>query len=232
MAALGLRPMLVNFTANPLLCEPGAIHVCGTFYSEHDARQLEPWMRLQAGFWLRYLAGDCNAVTAGYNFRIQSNPKDCLDVDAGWTCAPENTTFPPCKCEHGKYKTPFFVNRAVTEQPGRTNQTTLYCFGTRVAKWNYAFVADGPCADSKTLRKAEIFADYSLRKQVRGFRLTPSGGVPRWAATSWGPRHANQLKATTLNWGMSEADGGEICIEVKNPTTLKDLCLGDSPNTW
>ncbi|GLC60654.1 hypothetical protein PLESTB_001652600 [Pleodorina starrii] len=97
IAALGLHPMLVNFTANTRLCEPGEINVCGTFYSKQDAKQLEPWMGLQAKFWLQYLAGDCNAVTAGYNFRIKSNPNDCLDVDAGWTCAPENTTFPPCQ---------------------------------------------------------------------------------------------------------------------------------------
>ncbi|EFJ39297.1 extracellular matrix glycoprotein pherophorin-V37, partial [Volvox carteri f. nagariensis] len=46
-----------------------------------------------------------------------------------------------------------------------------------------------------------------------------------WAALQ------SPLWATNINWSSSAAQGGEICIELKNTTTLSQLCLGDRPNT-
>jgi hypothetical protein len=45
-------------------------------------------------------------------------------------------------------------------------------------------------------------------------------------------RHISVHAATSVNWDVSDANGGEICIEVKNPTTLSDLCMAEFPNTW
>jgi hypothetical protein len=92
-----LTPMIMPFGPESSMCEPERVRVCGTFFSEADAQTLEPWAQLQAGFWLRELAGDCDAVTAGFNFRVSSTSDECLDVSAGWTCSDDNVTFPPCK---------------------------------------------------------------------------------------------------------------------------------------
>jgi hypothetical protein len=42
-----------------------------------------------------------------------------------------------CRCEHGKYRTPFFVLPTVNQLPGRTNLTKLYCFETGVVRSQY-----------------------------------------------------------------------------------------------
>ena len=34
---------------------------------------------------------------------------------------------------------------------------------------------------------------------------------------------------TPLNWGLSEAVGGKICLELVNGVKLEDVCLG---NAW
>jgi hypothetical protein len=97
IANRSLTPMLVNFSIDASLCQPRQVSVCGSFVSEAEARQLEPWAGLQAPFWLHSLTGDCDAVTAGYNFRLQSDSNWCLDVDVGSSCRPDDVTFPHCK---------------------------------------------------------------------------------------------------------------------------------------
>ncbi|EFJ39590.1 extracellular matrix glycoprotein pherophorin-V39 [Volvox carteri f. nagariensis] len=229
---MGLPPMVVNFTVDPTRCQPTKVSVCGSFVSQEEARKLEPWAALQSPFWLDSLVGQCNAVNSGLSFLLRSETDNCLKVITEKTDCKDtvNVTFPPCKCDNRKYATPFYVvPTPATQEPGRDPWTNLYCFKTKVAPKES--VIAGPCNSSSTLHKAEIWADMSLRRQVRGFRLTPSGGTPRWASTSWGPSGANQLKATNINWSSSAAQGGEICIELKNTTTLSQLCLGDRPNT-
>ncbi|GIL60116.1 hypothetical protein Vafri_14751 [Volvox africanus] len=231
LQSLGLMPMVVNFKADRTLCEPQKVRACGSFFSEEEARMLEPWARDQARFWLASLVDDCSPLTSGLTFRLTTNPVKCLAVDATFSCSPPNVTFPPCKCNHGKYTTPFFVAPSLaTRQPGRVPSTSLYCFQIRVANEDY-YLIEGPCRFSSTLLKAEVWADEKLRRQVRGCRLTPNGGSSRWIATSWGPTGGNQLKATNINWGLAEADGGELCFEIKDTTSLDELCLGPYPNT-
>ncbi|EFJ39588.1 hypothetical protein VOLCADRAFT_100776, partial [Volvox carteri f. nagariensis] len=196
IAFMGLPPMVVNFTVDPTRCQPTKVSVCGSFVSEEEARKLEPWAALQSPLWLDSLVGQCNAVNSGLSFLLRSETDDCLKVITEKTDCKDtvNVTFPPCKCDNRKYATPFYVvPTPATQEPGRDPWTNLYCFKTKVAPKES--VIAGPCNSSSTLHKAEIWADMSLRRQVRGFRLTPSGGTPRWASTSWGPSGANQLKA-------------------------------------
>ncbi|GIM07806.1 hypothetical protein Vretimale_11877, partial [Volvox reticuliferus] len=230
LEALGLMPMVVNFNTDPKLCEPQKVKACGSFFSEEEARKLEPWARDQARFWLGSLVDDCSPLTSGLTFRLTTNPVTCLDVDVTFSCSPPNVTFPPCKCNHGKYTTPFYVTPSLaSRQPGRVPLTSLYCF--QIAVVDEYYLIEGPCKSSSTLVKAEVWANENLRRQVRGFRLTPNGGDSRWIATSWGPAGGNQLKATNINWGLAEAHGGELCVEVRDTTSLDQLCLGPYPNT-
>ncbi|EFJ49007.1 extracellular matrix glycoprotein pherophorin-V42 [Volvox carteri f. nagariensis] len=230
--SLGLLPMIANFTADPIRCEGQGISVCGTFFSASDAKKLEPWVRLQAPSWLGSLVGDCSPIFAGLSFRITTDSNKCLTVNAGLSCSEDEVAFPSHKCSKEKYTTPFYAMPSATNQgPGRLSNTNLYCFRTAIIASD-DYLVEGPCSSGTTLNKAEIWADQNLRRQVRGFRLTPNGGYPLWKSASWEAMGGNRLKVTNINWGLSEAHGGEICIELKNITSLSSLCLGDHPGTW
>jgi hypothetical protein len=97
ITAMGLMPMVDNFTVDSNLCGPETVRICGSFFSAEVAKQLEQWANLQATFWLRSLIGDCNAIDAGFTFRMISDTAECMNLGAAWTCSPDTVTFPPCQ---------------------------------------------------------------------------------------------------------------------------------------
>ncbi|EFJ43965.1 hypothetical protein VOLCADRAFT_95799 [Volvox carteri f. nagariensis] len=243
-----ISQMVSGFAGGDRSCGPNSIKWCATFASQSDAVTMQETVRRGAEQILNNFF--CPAVPGG-------NCLPQLDVSA--VCQPLRPPFPSCECNKKRNVTPLRLVSFPVIEPGRTSKTTLYCFRIGSSRPSvppsplhyfhtdftpsycsnsarFLYVVIPVCRDSclnpctsTYLLKAEIWADDTKRRAVRGTRTTKYRGDPVWGSPSWMAFGENTLKITPLNWTMSEAVGGEICIEISNELQqLSDLCIGGS----
>lgn len=57
--------------------------------------------------------------------------------------------------------------------------------------------------------------------------MKPRAGNTTVIAASWSAKGDATIKATSLNWSLQQADGGEVCLDLDDDITLADFCLSD-----
>ncbi|GLC43665.1 hypothetical protein PLESTM_001501800 [Pleodorina starrii] len=130
---------------------------------------------------------------------------------------------PHDRCNKTAGVTPYGIAPTYTTFPGSRATTTLYCFTIVSVP---VTVVDASCGAVDTLSKIEFFANRNLNQSVKGFILIPNNGGPNVTlARSLGPGNST-LKATPIDWNQSQAIGSKVCVELYNPITMEDLCLG------
>ncbi|GIM11991.1 hypothetical protein Vretimale_15423, partial [Volvox reticuliferus] len=222
IAALNLV-LLQPFVADPSLCSPLGTKICAIFQTAADAQLMQPFLQAIVSLAVHNLVSSICPATPGYKVQAFTEPDSCVKLHGGSECPPGPNQFPNCRCNKTRGITPLYVLPNVQIAPGRTPSTNLYCF--RIGIVPEAFRLQGTCVGN-TLNKAEFWADEAQRRKVVGFRVTPRGGPQRYVAVSWGAKGDNTVKATQLNWGLDQAEDGEICLELLKDVALGDFCLG------
>ncbi|GLI63348.1 hypothetical protein VaNZ11_006274 [Volvox africanus] len=216
-----------RFHPDPSLCEPTKVSICGTASSIPEIEVLQEAINDYAPVFYDAVTGGeiCHPKYENYGVSITVN--SCGDFLA----QPPNPVIecgllpPPsinCTCNTTTGVLPYFVSSSIREEPSFNNFTSLYCFDMFV---NEDMILPSPCSGLDILRKVEIYADQSLKSFVKSFRLFPSGGSPKTVSPSWGPTGSNLLKVS-LYWTKYQATNASVCVEVKKPLTILELCGG------
>ncbi|KXZ48449.1 hypothetical protein GPECTOR_28phG5a [Gonium pectorale] len=233
-AGVGAR-IAVPFTKAS--CSSTLVKVCGEFFSNEDGAKLTNQITDQANLWVQLIAGaaGCPAYLTGYNLivkvagdgsNVASLPVSCLNAEASQSCKPESVDFPKCQCVTRPASTPFAVAPGMTTLPGRSKSTTLYCFSLAIVTPSNP---SSPCGKTDNLLKAEIYADDQQRRKIVAIGIQAAGETSlTFKSPVWGSDGEQTLKATPLNWSKAQANGGKVCMELDNSTTLDSFCLGGS----
>ncbi|EFJ40107.1 extracellular matrix glycoprotein pherophorin-V2 [Volvox carteri f. nagariensis] len=150
--------------------------------------------------------------------------------DSKFKCCPTDVTVPNspllppppinCTCDYKAGSTPFTVGAAATATP-TTSGTTVYCLPITTTD---TFTPAG-CGPVDILHKIEMYANQDQRAAIKSLKLV-SGSTTTTLAASWNGANSNTLKFTPINWTKAQAANSKVCVELKNPTTLSDFCLG------
>ncbi|PNW73149.1 hypothetical protein CHLRE_14g620702v5 [Chlamydomonas reinhardtii] len=221
----------INFA--PAVCSGDVIKLCATFFSSEQGAELQPFIDERLPFWLQLITGvqGCPAFLTGYSAyaavggiggSAQAPDASCLSGFQSQACAPEPVDFPKCACVTTPGATPFAFTPVISTMAGRTKDTTSYCFSITLVTPNSA---TSPCGRSTSLLKAEFYADDKKRRAITGVYVQPKTGTGKWLSATWGAVDEQTVKATPLNWSKDQANGGTICLELKNDTPLSDFCL-------
>ncbi|GLI65678.1 hypothetical protein VaNZ11_009285, partial [Volvox africanus] len=218
------------------------IKVCFTFLSAQDAALLQPSIGDLAFAWISFLSDGCPSYLSGYTLTASAGPDgDPFNIPAGGclsqppsavACAPDAKPidYPVCECVSRSRSTPFAALPTITViSPGRKNFTKLFCFGISVVTPTNPKAG---CGRTTTLRNAEFFASDSQRARVKGVGLRPAGAASlSYFSEVWGPVGDQTLKTPVMNWNLTQADGGQICLEVEYITDLNTFCVSGKRNT-
>ncbi|GIL64217.1 hypothetical protein Vafri_18187, partial [Volvox africanus] len=219
-------PMVSYFAGNSSLCSSLEVSVCGKFFSSYDAQDFKTTAEGLMPFLIDLAAGGtvCRAELEGYQVVVTTDGSDCLPVASSASCFLPFTPFPNCTCNTTQGILPFAVSpRYVTGL--KTATTTEYCFTISTIPQNQ--VVPSACAVANdVLVKVEWYANQNMSSWVWGINLYPATGPKVTRAASWGAAGTNSLKATPINWTTTQANGSRVCVEMKNPRTMADLCLG------
>lgn len=93
----------------------------------------------------------------------------------------------------------------------------------------------GFCGITDTLLKAEVWGNDILiqRRKILGIFVTPgNSNVTRLISPSWGSAGEQTLKISPLNWTPEQANGGRICLELNDPSSLPGFCNGGVNTCW
>ncbi|EFJ49351.1 extracellular matrix glycoprotein pherophorin-V14 [Volvox carteri f. nagariensis] len=224
-------PMQSYFAPNASLCSPLEIRVCGTFVDANGANQLKAAVELQTQFWIKFVAGGevCRAELDRYAIQISTEAGSCLPLIDVESCNLDFKPFPNCSCKTRQGILPFTISPRYF--PLKNKFTTEYCFVISTLPPDQ--ILPSTCRmPEEILTKIEWYANQTSAGMIAGFTLYPAGGSKSRRSTSWGAYGTNTLKATNINWTLQEAHGGMVCIEVKKPGTLKDVCLGFSSQCY
>ncbi|EFJ45616.1 extracellular matrix glycoprotein pherophorin-V8, partial [Volvox carteri f. nagariensis] len=210
------------------VCEGTRVVMCSNFTESNvtDAA----WKTAFAGantelvtFFLSLISGPtCLPELDGYTIRTRANSEKCVlfDEERSIPCVP-----PPgvnCSCDVKQGVLPFVVGAryapAASLPPSKV-PTTDYCFTISTT----TNIAPSNCTSISTIGKVELIADPSLRAFVRGFTLYLNNGTSTKISPTWG---SNTLRATNLLWSVAEADGARVCVTLRNPVTMIDICQG------
>ncbi|GLC33316.1 hypothetical protein PLESTM_000048000 [Pleodorina starrii] len=218
-------------------CSDTQFKVCLSFRSVEDGEKLSPYIEIVASLWLmdQVQTGVCPAYREGGVYQVLvggdgSDPwasgSSCLNAQAAVPCEKVEIDFPKCSCVTKRGSTSFAALPVITQAPGRKASTTLHCFNlTTITPSN----PNGPCGRSQVLLKMEMWADEALRRSVQGIGVRPAD-VEDMAFLSpvWGPVGSQTLKATPLRWSKAQAEGGQVCIELDNNTSLGSFCMSEN----
>ncbi|PNH04571.1 Perphorin-1 [Tetrabaena socialis] len=210
-------------------CTPTQIKVCGSFFSSEEGAKLQDWVdQALINLLAMVTNGGCPSFLNGYTLVSSvagpAMEKVCLEGVKQTACALQTPDFPKCQCVTKPFATPFAVMPNIESAPGRTKDTTLYCFSTKVVT---PYAPTSACGKTSNLLKAEFYASDSSRRKISGVALMPAGATTfKFISATWGAVGEDTVKATPINWGKAQADGGKICLELSVP--LADFCLGGS----
>ncbi|PNW73147.1 hypothetical protein CHLRE_14g620600v5 [Chlamydomonas reinhardtii] len=221
----------VTVTPGSTSCAGNLVMVCATFFSNEEGAKLQSFVDTQINFWLDMVTQGCRPALAGYTVVVSVGgmgdavaglPQSCINAQASAACALQTPDFPKCQCVTTPGATPFAIAPAMSSMAGRTKDTTAYCFSITLVTPNSA---TSPCGRSTSLLKAEFYADDKKRRAITGVYVQPKTGTGKWLSATWGAVDEQTVKATPLNWSKDQANGGKICLELKNDTPLSDFCL-------
>ncbi|GIL61851.1 hypothetical protein Vafri_16251, partial [Volvox africanus] len=218
------------------------IKVCFTFLSAQDAALLQPYLGDWALAWTSVISDGCPSYLSGYFVAASAGPDgDPFNVPPGgcWSqtptgaaCAPAALPkgYPVCECVNRSRATPFVASPAITViSPGRKNFTKLFCFNISVATPTNPKAG---CGRSTILRNVEFYAEDSQRPRVKGVGLKPAGAASMsFYSEIWGPVGDQTLKTPVLNWNITQANGGQVCLEVEYITDLNTFCVSERRNS-
>ncbi len=77
------------------------------------------------------------------------------------------------------------------------------------------------------LYKVEMMADFAFKSSFFGFYVRPSGKEERtFMPPSWGSLEGvgSLAKASGLTWSPQQVAGAEVCVWLRNGTSLADFC--------
>ncbi|GLC40544.1 hypothetical protein PLESTB_000046700 [Pleodorina starrii] len=217
-----------------ITCTDNKLQVCNRFATAEEGAKMENSIHDLLRYWYGTMADPCKAYNRGaYKISGQvSNGVDdtgCLNSMVAVSCDPPLADFPKCKCDTIAGATPFYALPYLEQAPGRTNSTTLYCFQLIVREpWD----PESACGKTTTLLKAEVYADDTRRRRIRGLAIkSAKAAVPRFVSPSWSSSGENTLKFSSLNWSLEEAHGAKLCMEIDNAFGVGPFCFGGSTET-
>ncbi|GIL58042.1 hypothetical protein Vafri_13242 [Volvox africanus] len=159
-------------------------------------------------------------------------PGECNTAlwDSKFDCCPVDIVNPPitpapvipinCSCDYNPGSTPFVATGAVTTTVNA--KSTTYCLPITTTT---DYVPSG-CGAVDKLLKIEMYAKQSLSSAIKSLSLVPASGKPVTLAASWNGANSNTLKWTPINWSVAQASNAKVCVELKEGTSLSDLCFG------
>ncbi|EFJ44688.1 hypothetical protein VOLCADRAFT_106282 [Volvox carteri f. nagariensis] len=237
-AAMGVR-----FLGAPrITCAPSYISICATFFSDEDGAKLQPYIADLVNPWLGAVTGGgpaCRAFLNGYTIAITVGPEGdpfnvrtdgCLFYTTSLACAAQKVDYPKCKCVTRQRATPFAAIPIIMTYPGRKNYTVLQCFKIfAVAPYS----PNSDCGRTTTLRSVEFWANDDQRGRVKAIGLRAAGATEMtFVSELWGPVGDDTLKTPAFNWNMTQANGGEICLELEYITDLSRFCVYGDETCW
>ncbi|GIL58040.1 hypothetical protein Vafri_13239 [Volvox africanus] len=214
-----------GFLPDPSLCEATKVSICGFGFLDVIELLQSKIDENAIAFYDAVTGGEmCHPKYDNYGLTITVDSCDnILEQPPG--VVRECGLLPPpsinCTCNTTAGISPYIVSSSFREEPSSNSQTALYCFDIVVNK----DILPSTCSDIDILRKVEFYAEQSLKSFVKSFRLSPNGGSPTTISPSWGPTGSNLLKAS-LYWTKDQATGASVCVEVKKPMTMLELCGG------
>ncbi|GIL76538.1 hypothetical protein Vretifemale_6203, partial [Volvox reticuliferus] len=222
-------PMVSYFTPNASLCSDLEVTVCGTFFSSVDADSFQDTAEQLLSFWISEAAGGnvCQPELEGYTVIVTTGDDSCLPISGSVSCSLPITPFPNCTCNTSQGILPFLVQPRYYPLPSVNKATTEYCFLVSTIPEDEIVPSTCGVASDK-LTKIEWYANQNVSSWIKGINLYSAVGNVTKLAASWGAAGTNTLKATPINWTSAQANGGMVCIEVKKPKSMEDVCLGFS----
>ncbi|EFJ49422.1 extracellular matrix glycoprotein pherophorin-V36 [Volvox carteri f. nagariensis] len=208
-------------------CTDKLIQACGQFPSDEVGASYQDVLELLMHFWYGTLINTCKAYYRNdYSVTMRIDDglpySGCVTGFAFAACDPVSLNWPKCSCNTDRGSTPFYVSPFLNTMPGRTENTTLYCFQLAVREPAYP---QGKCGKTTSVLKAEILADDARRRKIRAIGLLPADAVSmRWISTSWATSGEDTLKVTPLNWSKDQADGAKICLELSSDYDIGSFC--------
>ncbi|GIM03932.1 hypothetical protein Vretimale_8588 [Volvox reticuliferus] len=228
--ASNISPIFAPFAPNSTTCFDDTVLTCGSFNGE-DVSKLESLFNDVSGLLSYFIevasSGDiCNPKLDGYTLLITTDDNSCLDVSQSAGCFLPDTPFPNCTCNVTQGILPFTVAATYERvQPSPNfNLCDEYCFTINALPPTASLLPSTCYQAGDKLAKIEWYADVDKRSIVKGFALYPAVGPTKTASPSWGAPVANTLKVT-LNWNDTEAVGGVVCVAIRQPYTMDDLCV-------
>ncbi|GLC50677.1 hypothetical protein PLESTB_000406900 [Pleodorina starrii] len=219
--------MVSYFAPNASKCSGLAVAVCGTFFSSVDAQAFTATAEELLPFWIEVAAGGsvCSPELEGYNVVVTTDQNTCMPLASSVSCSLPFTPFPNCTCNTTQGILPFTISPRYYPLPNANKTTTEYCFP--IATIPASQMVPSACGSANdTLTKIEWFANQNMSAAIKGFTLYPAFGNATRLSASWGASGTNTLKATGINWTVAQASGGLVCVELRKPFTMDDICLG------
>ncbi|EFJ49240.1 hypothetical protein VOLCADRAFT_104461 [Volvox carteri f. nagariensis] len=242
----------------PVDCSDNAMVACGAFAFPAEAAKVPAGALEELSYTLLDdIAGggaECHPELQGYSIQAYTSASSCLQLSVSKDCVisplPNN-----CTCNTTAGVMPYKVSPRynVTAVPAR--KSNLYCF-TIEALPDGVSPLNAACGPVDILSKVEFFAGLrrrrvtqlqkhlnwsfraahmthgydTIRSLVRGFELIPSVGTSRTVSPTWGPKGLNTVKASQMKWNATQAIGGRVCLELRDTTSLDQICLDGSGN--
>ncbi|EFJ42049.1 extracellular matrix glycoprotein pherophorin-V19 [Volvox carteri f. nagariensis] len=201
------------------LCNYAKVTVCGRLRLR-DRVALENALEQKARHWITLAAGYdlCDPELQSYSVSVTVGEHTYA---MGTSCDLTPTAVTTRICDPSQGGLPYIVapRYFLLAQTNNRSSTNEYCFG--LSTW---------AAEGDSLSRMEWYANRSLSAWVAGFTLYSSTGnitaLPaRWATGSNGS--TDILQANEINWTTTQANGAMVCVRVKKPRTLQQLCFED-----
>ncbi|GIL76540.1 hypothetical protein Vretifemale_6203, partial [Volvox reticuliferus] len=220
----GVR-MTSFFSLDPSRCGDLEVSVCGTFFSAADAQGFQTSAEQLMPILLASAAGGsvCRPELEGYTVTVTTEVDSCLPLSGSVSCNLPITPFPGSTCNTTQGILPFIVDTRF--KPGaKTAATTEYCFTIKTTSEDK--IVPSSCAGANVLSKVAWYANQNRSSVIKAINLYPSSGTASTLSPSWGAAGTGSLQTGPLNWSLAQANGGRVCIELNNPATMYDICLG------
>ncbi|GLI65227.1 hypothetical protein VaNZ11_008711, partial [Volvox africanus] len=230
-----ISPVFAPFSPNSTNCFNDTVLTCGLF-NGLEVSTLESLFIEVSGLlssFIEVAAGGsvCNPRLEGYSVEITTDGNSCLDVSQSASCFLPQTPFPNCTCNITKGVLPFTVAATYSQVKNSSNFTLSdeYCFTIAALPPTVPIVKSTCYQENDTIAKLEWYADDNVRSYVKGFVLYPAVGPVKKVSPSWGAVGANTLKVS-LNWTNEQANGGLVCVAIRQPYTMDNVCMDPPSN--
>ncbi|GIL56731.1 hypothetical protein Vafri_12042 [Volvox africanus] len=230
LSASNITPVFMPFAPNSTTCSDDTVRTCGVF-NGLEVSALESLFTAVSDLMSYFIevasSGNvCNPQLERYTVEITTEDNPCLDVSQSASCYLPSTPFPNCTCNLTQGVLPFTIGTTYSHVRNSTNfpLSDEYCFAINPLPSTAPLVPSTCYQENDTIAKLEWYADDSVRSYVKGFMLYPAVGPSKKVSPSWGALGASTLKVS-LNWTNEQANGGLVCVAVRQPYSMDDVCV-------